>query len=1184
MHCVRPRWSNERCSAGSEANMSKGEITMKTLGMILCMLLFSLGLAISGSAQVNTASLTGLVTDPTGAIVSNASVTVKNKATTVENNVTTDSSGYYTFGSLPGGAYSLQVELPGFKKAVQENVSLEVGQKARIDLALEVGAVTESVVVATSPPQLTTQEATTGGVIENRMVSELPLSGRNWDDLISLVPGVQADRYTEEGGGTANGRTGGANVHGVRSLQNNYVLDGVDNNSISGNVQELTTQVARPSVDSIQEFKVSTNPYSAENGRSPGALVSVTTKGGGNEFHGTVYEFLRNRVFDANNFFNNRAGRAKPPNIQNQFGANLGGPIYLPRFGEGGPSTIGGKNKAFFFFNYEGTRVRRGITRLGNVPLPNEIRGDFSLAAAAANRVRGATTCPGGVAFCYATMLDRVGDCIPLVGGVAQPFPNNQIPARCLDPVAQRILGLVPGANIVPGLGPLNLSNFVRNPKILDDTDSYTGRVDWQANTNNSIFVRYTFSNRFRYIPGTFGGIIDGTSTSAAGRLSMKGQSAAIGWNRTIGSRMVNEFRIGWGRNNSSGVQDPFGLNTLAELGIRGVQDSALSSGGISGVVISALGGTTQPGGQSGFDKLGSPDFLPKFQKTNQFQWSDTLSIATGAHQLKAGIDIRGPMRNIYLDVRDLRGTLNFNGGRTGIGIADFLLGYPSQVQLGNPAVVDLRLKMYSGFVQDDWKITPKFTANLGLRYDFATWPYEGADRLTNLDPLTGQRFTPANSKFGRSLVKTDKNNFAPRIGFAYQFNEKTVVRAGYGRFYMLFERAGSEDQLALNLPFQVPANVSAATNDATANNMRLQTGFNVSLDPNSVNPTLVRLRAVNPESVNPSVDQWNVGIQRLFPGDMVVTLDYVGTKGTHLSTLRNLNQPLFNANGTVMNAVINGIRQPVLPYPNLGPIEYRDNGGNSNYHGGEITLEKRFSRGLSFRAAYTYSKSIDESQEHLASGGTGSFTQSGNRGERHGPSDFDVRHRFVSSYIYELPLGRGHSHLNGGPLSYILGGWRISGLSNLRSGRPFTLSASGNSNTLGGPRGGGLVLGLAECLRDGSLSGSERTVNRWFDKTAYSVPTALNPTTGTVQPRLGNCGRNTLRGPGIVNFDMALARTFTGFGEGRDLEFRWEMFNMFNTPQFGLPDRNISSGTAGVITSLAGDPRVMQFALKFHF
>jgi hypothetical protein len=1151
---------------------------MKTPQVIFCMVLLYLSLAVPGAAQVNTASLTGIVTDPQGAGVPNATVTVKNKATRIESTANTDDSGYYTFASLPVGAYSLQVEQQGFKKAVQENFNLEVGQKARIDLALEVGAVSESVVVATSPALLTSQEATTGGVIENRMVANLPLSGRNWDDLIALVPGVQADRYTEEGGGTANGRTGGANVHGVRSLQNNYVLDGVDNNSISENVQELTTQVARPSVDSIQEFKVSTNPYSAENGRSPGALISVTTKSGGNEFHGTLYEFHRNRVFDANNFFNNRAGQPKPKNIQNQFGGNFSGPITLPRFGEGGPSTWSGKDSLFFFFNYEGTRISKGVTRLGNVPKANERIGNFSA--------------PG-----YARIFDRVGDCRAKVPGAFNPdgsFINNTIPAQCLDPLALTILGLTPLPNTT-GSGALgNVANFIRNPGITDDTDSFTGRVDWQANAQNSVFVRYTNSDRFRYIPGIFGGIIDGTGSSANGRLTMKAQSASIGWTRTLSPTMINEFRLGWGRNNSVATQDPFGLNTLAELGFKGVQDSAIYSGGIPGIIISARGGTQQPGGQSGFDRLGSPDFLPKSQRTNQFQWTDALTLTHGVHSIKMGVDLRGPMRNIYLDVPGLRGSFNFDGNRTsnpnppagaaatGIGMADFLLGYPSGAQLTNLAVVDQGLKMGSGFVQDDWKVTQKLTLNLGVRYDYATWPYERGDRMTNFDPNTGVKFTPANSPVGRSLVKPDRNNFGPRVGLAYQFNDKTVIRTGYGRFFMLFERAGSEDQLSLNLPWLVNNVVSAANANSTANNMRLVTGFNLSLNPSAANVLAVRLRAVNPEAVNPLVDQWNLGIQRLLPGDMVATLDYVGTKGTHLSTLRSLNQPLLNANGTIMT--IQGTTTPILPYPLLGPIEYRDNGGNSSYHGGEATLEKRFSRGLSFRAAYTFSKSIDGSQEHLAAGGTGSFTQN-NRDlhERRGPSDFDVRHRFVGSYIYELPFGKGRKYLNGGPLAEILGGWRISGLANVRTGRPFTARAGNNDSTLAGPRSVG-ISAWADCLRDGNLPSSERTIDRWFDATAFATPTALNPTSNRTEARLGNCGRNTLRGPGITNFDFSLARSFAYFGEGRDLELRWEVFNMFNTPQFGLPERNINSGAVGRITSLAGDPRVMQLALKFNF
>jgi hypothetical protein len=1110
---------------------------LKTLSRIhAIVLIICLTMGLTVTAQVSTASLTGLVTDPQGGAVPQAAVKATNKATNFSQTATTNSSGYYTFASLPIGSYVVTVEMQGFKKATTEDVVLEVGQKGRMDFTLEVGAVSETVSVTGEAPLLTKQEATTGRVIDNRAVRDLPLSIRNWDDLLGLVAGVQTDRYTEEGGGTAAGRTGGANVHGVRSLQNNFVLDGVDNNSISTNVQELTTQIARPSVDSIQEFKVSTNPYNAENGRSPGALISVTTRGGSNEFHGTVYEFHRNRIFDANNFFLNRAGLPKGQNVQNQFGGNFLGPIL--------------KNKAFFFFNYEGTRIRKGTIRPGNVPLANELIGDFSAAAAAQNR----TT--------YATLVDRVGDCV----GRNNPFPNNQIPARCIDPVAARILGLLPAGNVVPGTGPLNSLNFIRVPNIIDDTDSYTSRGDYQYDANNTFFARYTYTDRFRFVPGTFGGIVDGTSTSAFGRLIMKAHSAAVGWTHIFSPRLVNEFRLGWGRNESRGNQDPFGQNTLADFGIKGVADNPAISGGLPGIIIEARGGSLRLGGTAGgTDRLGSPDFLPKFQITNQYQWVDSLSYTVGAHQIKFGADLRAPMRNIYLDVPGLRGSLTFDGQRTGIGLADFLLGYPSAAQLSNFTVVDQRLWMYSNFIQDDWKVTPKLTVNLGLRYDFATWPYEGADRMANFDPTNGTRFTPENSPYGRSLVKADKNNFAPRLGVAYQLTQKTVMRVGYGRFYMLFERAGSEDQLALNLPFLVNNVVSATSTGATVNDMRLRTGFNLSLNPSAVNPATVRLRAVNPEAVMPSVDQWNLGFQQLLSNTLVFTVDYVGTKGTHLSVLRNLNQQFFNADGTGTG---------IIPFPQFGPIEFRDNGGNSIYHGVEFTLEKRLSRGLSFHTAYTYSKSIDQAQEHLFSGGSNSMMQNArDLRQQRGRSDFDYRHRFVASYLYEIPLGRGHKYFASGIGDYLLGGWRISGVSNMRSGRPFTIFASTN-NSLVGNRGG-LANAVADCLRDGTLPDAARSVDKWFDPIAYSVPTPA---------RLGNCGRNTLDGPGLINFDFSLARSFNYFGEGRSLEFRWEIFNIFNHAQFGLPERNRASSAVGRISTLAGDPRVMQFALKFYF
>ena len=351
---------------------------------------------------------------------------------------------------------------------------------------------------------------------------------------------------------------------------------------------------------------------------------------------------------------------------------------------------------------------------------------------------------------------------------------------------------------------------------------------------------------------------------------------------------------------------------------------------------INGGGGVPQPAAGGGGGRLGSPDFLPKFQRTNQFEEADTLSITRGTHQVKIGADFHFPMRNIYMDIPGLRGTWSFDGRYTGIPWADFLLGYPQSAQLTNLFLPDERLWMQSYFFQDEWKATRKLSVSFGLRYDYATWPYEARDRMTNLNLQTGATFTPTNSTYGRGLLQPDKNNFAPRVGLAYRLGSNWVLRTGYGRFYQLFERIGSEDQMTLNLP-QLVNNVVAGTATVPANNMRIATGFNLSLNPSAVNPQNVRLRAANPSDVDPAVDQWNFGFQRLFAQNAVLTVDYVGTKGTHLSILRNLNQQFFNPDHTPT---------AIIPYPALGPIEFRDNMGNSTYNGVEVTLNKHFSRG----------------------------------------------------------------------------------------------------------------------------------------------------------------------------------------------------------------------------------------------
>jgi outer membrane receptor protein involved in Fe transport len=533
---------------------------------------------------------------------------------------------------------------------------------------------------------------------------------------------------------------------------------------------------------------------------------------------------------------------------------------------------------------------------------------------------------------------------------------------------------------------------------------------------------------------------------------------------------------------------------------------------------------------------------------------------------------------------------------------------------------------MLSEFFQDDWKITPKLTMNYGLRYDYATWPYSGADRMTNvLDPnrtavnATATLITPANSPYGSTLVKPDKNNFAPRIGFAYQVTPTTVVRAGYGRFYMLFERAGSEDQMFLNPPYLIDKLLSAPSNNVTANatsgttnnGLKLRTGFTgVSLDPNAQASTFltsIRLRSVNPENVQPEVDQWNLGVEHQLPGQVVLTVEYVGTKGTHLSILENLNQQYFDSLGRACVAV--GAASPNCPtlgapgaqtavglapyleYSNLGAVEWRNNVGNSTYHGLEVSANKRYSKGLSFTTAYTWSHSIDSSMEQLYGGGSNTFLQNmHDLTQWRGNSDFDTRHRLSVSGVYDLPFGPKKAYLTEGPLSQIMRGWRMSTISALHSGRPFTIF-SGNNNSLvqvGGQLGSALGSGAGggACNSvSGSLNDTGGSGPMWFDTTKFSIPTAPNPTGAGTVAALGNCPRNNMYGPGLVNVDFALTRDFEYFGEGRNLAFRWEVFNLLNTPYFGLPGRDVSNASAfGRITNLQGDPRVMQFALRFSF
>ena len=1046
-------------------------------------------------AQVDRATVTGIVKDAEGGVLPGATVTVTNVATSVAIDQQTTETGSYLIVNLIPGIYRIDVELSGFKKTSQ-TLTLEVGQRARADMVLEVGSFAESVEVSSAPPTLSTTQAALGQVISQTQVANLPLAIRNWDDLLALVAGVQQDRYTEQGGGTSFGRTGGINVHGARALQNNFLLDGVDNNSISENVQELTTQVSRPSVDAIQEFKVVTSPYSAEYGRSPGAAVSVSTKSGTNAFHGTAYEYFRNQSMDTIDFFSKRAGATKPDNRQNQPGANLGGPIL--------------KNRAFFFADYEGTRISRGVTRLTRVPTAEERAGIFTSA---------------------------VRD--PLTG---LPFADNRIPTERIDPFAAAIISLVPLPN-QPGA-----NNFFRTADLIDNSNRVLARIDWRPATSDSVFGRYIHSDRDREIPGAFGGVVDGTGTSAFGNQDIKTHAFVGGWTRVMSVNMVNEARISWSRSRADAVQQPFGVAAPANAQIPGTITNPLVAGGLPGITIDGYFGG------SGLGRIGSPDFLPKFQHTEQFEYLDTISWLRGNHAFKFGADIIAPMKNRYLDVPATRGSLRFRNSFTGNPMADFLLGYVSDLGLSNVWDVEQRHWATMGFVQDDWSVSNRVTVNVGLRYDFITPALEARNAQTNFNPSGSGSlvFAKDGSLEDRGLVKPDRNNLAPRLGVVYRLNERTLVRGGWGIFYNLFDRVGSEDQLALNLPGLINNSV---TQTAGSPVFVLRQGFPASfltlpnLDPAAGQLTRLRIRAVSNDAPKTTINQASVGLQRELPGAITATADFIYTRGSNLASLVNLNQPLPSAPGA-------SDARGASPYPNFGFIEWRAQNGKSEYKGVDTALEKRFGSGYAFGVSYTLGDSKDNTSEQLTTQGSKSFPQnSRDFSSWYGPSDYDVRHRFAANFVVNLPLGQSIAGRD----------WVLSGVYAARSGRPFTVDQSNNNV-------GQSMTGLPNLVGDPD---GPKTVDQWFNTAAFA-PVA----SGIFGYEL----RNRLRGPGFQTFDMSLQRALR-FNDHYAATLRWDVFNVFNTTNFGLPNRNISdAATFGTISSLSGDARIMQLAVRLTF
>ena len=1075
--------------------------------------------AASGLAQQETATITGTVTDSTGAIVPKATVVATNVQTNLSVKTETDDAGLYVIPSLRPGEYSVTVESSGFRKIIRSGITLQVAQVARLDVSLDPGNVTEAVEVVGATSLLETQTSSRGLVIDQKKIVELPLNGRDYNQLALLSPGVLPGTPRLA---SVNFK-GVLNVNGNRTFNNVFLLDGVDNISYSNSFRGENVQLVQPSIEALQEFKIQTNAYSAEFGRSSGAVVNATIKSGTNSIRGSVYEFLRDDSLDANNFFSNALGAPKPKRERNQFGAAVGGPLV--------------RNRTFWFGDYEGLRDLEGIPRTRQVPTAAEKAGLFSNA-----------------------VVD------PFAPGRPE-FPRNAqgqwvIPRERWDPVGAAIVAMIPDPNVAGS------TIYASTPVTDTRQDQFDIRIDHQIAANLTAFGRYSFVDTLTFRPAPLPDLAEGSFNDAFGANDNRSQGLALGLTWTISPTFVGDIRFGYARGDYYTYPPNFGVDGAAAVGLRNVPSDPAIVGGVPKVNI------------QGFDAVGRHTSTPQFQTPRSWNPRATFSLNRGAHFFKFGAEFLHVETRIN-DLNATIGRMNFENRFTNRAVGDLLLGLPSQLALTSFTVMDQGQDMQFYFVQDDYRVTSKLTANAGLRYEYATPPLEKDNQFANFDPATGTMvFARDGSIYDRALIHPDRNNFAPRIGFAYTPASRTVVRGGYGVFFTHTVRQGREGLLGFNPPYLVDnllqTGVTGAAAVAREAPFRLVNGYPSGLlDPNSLSATVMR-RGQDPNQRTPYIQQYNIGVQYELMSDVVLDIAYVGNKGTKLNGFRNLNQRAVIDNPDGSQSA--GPR----PYPAFGDIQWMENRVNSSYNSLQLRLEKRFSRGLTGMLSYTLGEAITDAPDHISTSGggagidTGVFREPQNsydlRAER-GPAEFDVRHRFVASYVWELPVGRGRRF--GGnwnrALDFVLGGWQVNGIHVLQSGLALTATLGGSTVlNLGGER-----RARPNLVGEPELPPSDRTVERWFNTDAFA---AFSP----APQAFGNAGVGIMRGPGMANFDFTLAKNFT-IDDRRYFQFRTELFNAFNRANFGPPNiMRDSSGFGRILT--AGNARIIQFGLKFYF
>ena len=1135
--------------------------------------------------QVDQGTVTGAVQDAQQAMVADAEVELTNLGTSFQLHTKTDRSGVYTFPPVKAGLYSIRVTAPGFDTFVENALTVEIGKRLGVNVTLTAGGVNETVKVSASDrPLLQTEDASTGSEIASQTINDTPLDGRNYTFIAQLTVGVLPPPGSSRGQAT-----GDFSANGQRAEENNYILDGVDNNVNILDFLNGASFVIKPPPDALQEFKVQTSDYSAELGRAAGAVLSASVKSGTNNFHGDVWEYFRNNVLNSKNYFNTYI----PPYHQNQFGGTLGGPII--------------KNKLFFFVDTEANRVTAGQNGTYTVPTAAMRTGDFSQLLN--NSLTGGQTrtlyMPGG------PTRDNSGNIISNNYLECNGQQNVICPSQ-VDPVAANLVAAFPLPNLgVPGQ---TYNNFLSQPSTSDNTTQYDARLDWNITDKDQTFARYSYSNEPQFTSPPFG-ILDGGAFFGAGgetiaHVTNEGRNFTASETHVFNPKLVNEFRFGYNWLRTEFLQQNSGANLSPTFGLGGVPFSP-QNGGLPTIE------------SSGISQFGSPQYMPSDERMNTVQGLDNLTKIIGNHSIKIGVNYQN-IRYSVLQPVDPKGTLNYTGqftvdpqnsGVTGFGLADMFLNNMNSSTLATLFLSYNRRLYYSAYIQDDWKATPRLTLNFGLRWEYATPIDESNGQQANFIPnytnSTGVYLFPQKMQGvalpagfqsvlaasnvqiqyspNKYLVNPTRLNFGPRLGIAYSLTDKLVVRTGFGIFYNGLESLGQILSLG-NVPFQYDntyysgAVTGGCAPGNCANNGQVLESTFANAPSSIIGPSTIGWGAHDPTTYTIS---YNLTTEYALNPSTSVQVGYVGSVARHMFVG-------WNNNTDATGVVAPGSANP-FPFPSLGGGVTEAPDGIFNYNSLQAQIRRRYANGLQFLGAYTYSHALTDADAPLGNKGT-----TGTRNEPllglmydYGETYGDVRHRFALNGSYQLPVGKGKKFLNkGGITDLVAGGWMASLTFRVQTGEPVSVGANNNPTNLGlsavavrlfNPYKPG---GTPPPNSPGAVCATKtRTIQNWWNPCAFDNPTpAQGPNDISAY---GPPDRTTVAGPGYNRADMSLFKSFPAYRENT-VQFRADIFNVYNTPALGQPGNTLGSGFGQITTERYGgeqqDARVFQFALKYLF